>query len=170
MYSTISRRLKHALYTLFIVAAVATLYYNFFSASWFLSAGDRAIAQMNFCTWPFRLESAQCVYERMLADTAICPVATAEPPQPGGDAYGPRANATILSLVRNEELEELIGSMRQLEQSWNAKYKYPWIFFNEVPFTDEFKRRTQAETDAECRYGNSRIRGYLNEMTTVDNG
>lgn len=62
-------------------------------------------------------------------------------------------NATIIALVRNEELDGMIASMRQLERSWNAKFNYPWTFFNDVPFTEEFKRRTQAETRAECRYG-----------------
>ncbi len=30
-------------------------------------------------------------------------------------------------------------SMSQLEYHWNRKYQYPWIFFNDEPFTDEFK-------------------------------
>lgn len=47
----------------------------------------------------------------------------------------------------------MIGSMVDLERTWNHKFNYPWTFFNEVPFTDEFKRRTQAATKAECRYG-----------------
>ncbi|KAH8802987.1 family 15 glycosyltransferase [Xylogone sp. PMI_703] len=64
----------------------------------------------------------------------------------------PRINATILSLVRNEELEGIVSSMRQVEASWNSKFNYPWTFFNNVPFTEEFKRRTQAETKAECKY------------------
>lgn len=66
-----------------------------------------------------------------------------------------RANATLISLVRNDELEGIIRSMRQLELSWNNKYNYPWIFFNDVPFTEEFKKRTQAETKAQCHYGRS---------------
>lgn len=72
---------------------------------------------------------------------------------PTSDLTGGRANATLISLVRNEELEGIIRSMKQVEVSWNRKYNYPWIFFNEVPFTDEFKRRTQAETNAQCHYG-----------------
>jgi len=30
-------------------------------------------------------------------------------------------------------------SMRQLEYQWNRKYQYPWVFFNDEPFSDEFK-------------------------------
>lgn len=57
-------------------------------------------------------------------------------------AYGlwsRRPRAALISLVRNEELDGIMQSMRQLEYHWNHKYRYPWIFFNEQPFTDAFK-------------------------------
>lgn len=47
----------------------------------------------------------------------------------------------------------MVQSMRDLEKTWNSKFNYPWTFFNDVPFTPEFKEKTQAETKAECRYG-----------------
>ena len=88
--------------------------------------------------------------------------ATGEPPEPlhrvNGDNYAPnnprsdRINATLLSLVRNSELEQIVGSMQELESTWNHKFNYPWTFFNDEPFTEEFKRATQANTKAECRY------------------
>lgn len=64
-----------------------------------------------------------------------------------------RINATLLSLVRNEEVEGMVQAMRDLERTWNHKFNYPWTFFNDVPFTEEFKRRTSAVTKAECKYG-----------------
>jgi hypothetical protein len=51
----------------------------------------------------------------------------------------PRPRAAIISLVRNEELDGILQSMRQLELHWNRRFGYPWIFFNERPFSDEFK-------------------------------
>lgn len=75
------------------------------------------------------------------------------------DAYAPgkagtaRIPATLLALVRNEELEGMLQSMEDLERTWNHKFNYPWTFFNDVPFTAEFKRKTSAATKAECRYG-----------------
>lgn len=48
----------------------------------------------------------------------------------------------------------MIQSMRDLERTWNSKFNYPWTFFNDVPFTEEFKNKTQAETKAKCSYGN----------------
>lgn len=47
----------------------------------------------------------------------------------------------------------MVQSMKDLERTWNSKFNYPWTFFNDEPFTDEFKRRTQAETKARCSYG-----------------
>ncbi|KAI9818246.1 MAG: hypothetical protein M1832_004462 [Thelocarpon impressellum] len=64
----------------------------------------------------------------------------------------PRISATILSLVRNEELDGMIQAMVDLERTWNHKFNYPWTFFNDVPFSAEFKRRTRAATKAEVRY------------------
>lgn len=89
-------------------------------------------------------------------------LASGEPPEPlrrvDGNNYAPgpnsaRINATILSLVRNEELKDLLQSMKDLERTWNNKFNYPWTFFNDVPFTEEFKEKTRAATKAEVRFG-----------------
>ena len=64
-----------------------------------------------------------------------------------------RTNAALISLVRNEELYELISTMRDLERTWNNKFNYPYIFFNDKPFTEEFKQKTQAVTKAKIQYG-----------------
>ena len=50
-----------------------------------------------------------------------------------------RPRAALISLVRNEELDGILQSMRQLEYHWNERYRYPWIFFSEEPFSDAFK-------------------------------
>ena len=87
---------------------------------------------------------------------------TGEPPEPlrrvHGNNYDPdnphsdRINATILSLVRNKELGQLVMSMRDLERTWNHKFNYPWTFINDEPFTEEFKKVTQLLTKAPCTY------------------
>lgn len=79
-----------------------------------------------------------------------------------------KPRAALISLVRNSELPGLIQSMRQLEHQWNRKYRYPWVFFNDEPFSDEFKvlyaiaafncpltgnqAATQNLTSAQCYY------------------
>ena len=53
--------------------------------------------------------------------------------------HSAKPRAALISLVRNLELAGLMQSMRQLEYQWNRKYNYPWIFFNDEPFSEEFK-------------------------------
>ena len=64
-----------------------------------------------------------------------------------------RGKAAIIALVRNSELGEMAQSMRELEETFNRKFNYPWIFFNDEPFDDKFKRITSSLTDAETFYG-----------------
>ena len=61
-----------------------------------------------------------------------------------------RTNAALISLVRNEEMEDLVKTMKDIERTWNNKFNYPYIFFNDVPFTEEFKKKTQEVTKAKC--------------------
>lgn len=65
---------------------------------------------------------------------------------------GKKPRGALISLVRNAELDGIKQSMRQLEDKWNRKYQYPWIFFNDEPFTDEFKASTQNLTSSRCYY------------------
>lgn len=51
----------------------------------------------------------------------------------------PRENATFFSLVRNNELYKMLQSIRQLEDRFNKRYHYDWIFANDEEFTDTFK-------------------------------
>ena len=53
-----------------------------------------------------------------------------------------KPKAALISLVRNSELEGIVQSMSQLEWRWNRKYHYPWVFFNDEEFSEEFKVRT----------------------------
>ena len=51
-----------------------------------------------------------------------------------------RANAVLLMLVRNSELEDALSSVTQLEERFNKRFGYPWVFLNDEPFSDEFKQ------------------------------
>lgn len=52
----------------------------------------------------------------------------------------------------------MLQAMGDLERTWNHKFNYPWTFFNDVPFSEEFKKKTSALTKAETRYGKPRPR------------
>ena len=81
----------------------------------------------------------------------------------GGVSLGNgKPKAALISLVRNSELEGIVQSMTQLEWRWNRKYNYPWVFFNDEEFSEEFKVRSPPlllsniclaldESDADCK-------------------
>jgi alpha 1,2-mannosyltransferase len=65
----------------------------------------------------------------------------------------PRAKAGFIVLVRNSELQALKESMRDVESKFNSKYGYPWIFLNNEPFSDAFKKGVRQMTRSEIRFG-----------------
>ncbi|EIN06517.1 glycosyltransferase family 15 protein [Punctularia strigosozonata HHB-11173 SS5] len=69
------------------------------------------------------------------------------------DGYPPRANATLLMLARNSDLNGVVQSVRELEDRWNRKHNYPWVFLNEEEFSDEFKKRVSVLTNAPVSFG-----------------
>lgn len=49
------------------------------------------------------------------------------------------ANATIVFLCRNSDLEGVVSSVRQLEDRFNRKFNYPWVF---CEYRDNFSARS----------------------------
>lgn len=64
-----------------------------------------------------------------------------------------RANATLLMLARNSDLDGVISSVEQLEAKFNRKFNYPWVFLNDEPFSYEFKRRVKVLTNGDVSFG-----------------
>jgi alpha 1,2-mannosyltransferase len=75
----------------------------------------------------------------MPTTTSVVPNATCPAPQNQEQIQQRRANATIVMLVRNAELEGALNSIRQLEDRFNRKHGYPYVFLNDVAFTENFK-------------------------------
>ncbi|CAI2183350.1 19932_t:CDS:2, partial [Funneliformis geosporum] len=63
-----------------------------------------------------------------------------------------KAKACFVILIRNHDLHEFRWTMRQLEDRFNKKYNYPYVFLNEAPFTEEFKKLSSALTKAKTEY------------------
>lgn len=61
--------------------------------------------------------------------------------------------AAFVTLVRNSDLYELIPSIKNVEDRFNRKYGYDWVFLNDEPFTEEFKQVTTALVSGEAKYG-----------------
>ncbi|THU93808.1 glycosyltransferase family 15 protein [Dendrothele bispora CBS 962.96] len=56
-------------------------------------------------------------------------------------------------LARNNDVEGAIRSIRSLEDRFNAKHQYPYVLLNEVPFSDDFKRRLSVITPSHIDFG-----------------
>ncbi|UPK97610.1 hypothetical protein LCI18_008545 [Fusarium solani-melongenae] len=80
------------------------------------------------------------------------------PGEPGwdnllGTAPGPRMNATFVTLARNSDVWEIAESIRQVEDRFNRRYNYDWVFLNDKPFDDQFKKVTTSLCSGKTHYG-----------------
>ncbi|KAJ2827094.1 hypothetical protein IWW50_002055 [Coemansia erecta] len=64
-----------------------------------------------------------------------------------------KASAAFVILTRNKDLRELRESLAQLEDRFNRRYKYPYVFLNNEPFSDDFKEKIQGVVSGECQFG-----------------
>ncbi|KAG5638066.1 hypothetical protein H0H81_002034 [Sphagnurus paluster] len=64
-----------------------------------------------------------------------------------------RANATFVILARNTDIEGTIRSLRDIEDRFNRRRGYPYVFLNDEPFTDEFKRRVSVLSASLMEFG-----------------
>ncbi|KAK9473577.1 nucleotide-diphospho-sugar transferase [Dipodascopsis tothii] len=64
-----------------------------------------------------------------------------------------RENATLVMLVRNYEVDDALASMRQIEDRFNKRFRYPWVFLNDEEFTEDFKRLTTGMASGDTYYG-----------------
>ncbi|RPA88056.1 glycosyl transferase [Ascobolus immersus RN42] len=72
---------------------------------------------------------------------------------PEPKAPGPRANATFVTLARNQDIWEIAKAIRSMEDRFNHKFNYDWVFLNDRPFNKEFKRVTTQLTSGKAKYG-----------------
>ncbi|KAK9478473.1 nucleotide-diphospho-sugar transferase [Lipomyces japonicus] len=69
------------------------------------------------------------------------------------DTSKPRANAALVILARNKELEGVIDSMKSIERHFNRWYHYPYVFLNDGDFEPEFIHTILRHTDSEVEFG-----------------
>ncbi|KAK0391354.1 hypothetical protein NLU13_0855 [Sarocladium strictum] len=68
-------------------------------------------------------------------------------------APGPRMNATFVTLARNRDVWEIAGSIRQVEDRFNRRFHYDWVFLNDEPFDETFKKVTTSLVSGTTHYG-----------------
>jgi alpha 1,2-mannosyltransferase len=70
-----------------------------------------------------------------------------------GTAPGPRMNATFVTLARNSDVWDIARSIRQVEDRFNRRYNYDWVFLNDKPFDNTFKKVTTSLVSGNTFYG-----------------
>ncbi|KAI5779249.1 nucleotide-diphospho-sugar transferase [Geopyxis carbonaria] len=58
----------------------------------------------------------------------------------------------VNDLLRNREMREALGSMRMVEDRFNNRYKYPWTFMNDQPFSESFIKYTTGMASGPVEY------------------
>jgi hypothetical protein len=53
---------------------------------------------------------------------------------------GERASAAFVVLARNSDIKGIVPSIKQMEDRFNKKYKYPYVFLNDKEFDEKFKK------------------------------
>ncbi|KAI9290852.1 glycosyl transferase [Neoconidiobolus thromboides FSU 785] len=84
-----------------------------------------------------------------------------------------KANACFVVLMRNSDVQDFRKTMQQLEDRFNKNFNYPYVFLNEVPFTEEVKTYLKAQTKAKVEFGlipkeHWEIPRFLNESTVLE--
>jgi alpha 1,2-mannosyltransferase len=64
-----------------------------------------------------------------------------------------RMNATFVTLARNGDVWEIAKSIRHIEDRFNHKYGYDWVFLNDQPFDETFKKVTTSLISGKTHYG-----------------
>ncbi|KAF4582653.1 alpha 1,2-mannosyltransferase 2.4.1 [Pleurotus pulmonarius] len=82
------------------------------------------------------------------------------PPRPpksaatAATAAPPRANATLLILAKYADVDNLVPTIRDIEDRFNKHHNYPYVILNpEAEFGDDFKKRISVLTKAKIEYG-----------------
>ncbi|PNY19949.1 mannosyltransferase KTR3 [Tolypocladium capitatum] len=64
--------------------------------------------------------------------------------------HAPRA--VLVSLAHENDLYPILSSIYQLEDTFNSRYRYDWVFYSSKPLSDKFRRLTSNATKATCIY------------------
>lgn len=65
----------------------------------------------------------------------------------------PRERATILVLCRNSDLDSMLRTMREFEGRFNGRFRYPYVFLNDQPWTWNFRQTIRSSTLSSVRFG-----------------
>ncbi|CAN3481088.1 alpha-1,2 mannosyltransferase Ktr1p [Diutina catenulata] len=64
-----------------------------------------------------------------------------------------KVKATFVTLARNSDLNGLLDSIRNVEDRFNRKYQYDWVFLNDDDFNEDFIAATSKIVSGQTKYG-----------------
>ncbi|GAV56024.1 hypothetical protein ZYGR_0AZ01960 [Zygosaccharomyces rouxii] len=64
-----------------------------------------------------------------------------------------KMNATFVMLTKNDEIDGVLHSVNSLESHFNQWFHYPYVFLNDVPFSEEFKREIGNAVSGDVQFG-----------------
>jgi mannosyltransferase len=73
-----------------------------------------------------------------------------------------RADAAVLMLARNADLQGAVDAIRSFEKQFNRHFQYPVVFLNDEPWSEAFKTSLRAEISGEVVFDviDRRMWGY----------
>jgi alpha 1,2-mannosyltransferase len=102
---------------------------------------------------PIPVDTSLDIPHKSIQDELLGSTANEKNKLPPAARPGPRMNATFVTLARNMDVWEIAKSIRHVEDRFNRKFNYDWVFLNDVEFDDTFKRVTTAMVSGTTKYG-----------------
>ncbi|ORX58720.1 glycosyl transferase [Hesseltinella vesiculosa] len=132
---------------------------------------SRFTLELGFIKPQYRLWAliATTVSLLLLTMHSFSPMKMSPPPYAKTPSVYDPVRACFVILVRNSELEGIRSTILQIEQTFNSKFHYPYVFLNDDYFTDEFIERTKILTTSPVSYGklDSQMWGYPSFINTT---
>ncbi|BGP14173.1 hypothetical protein JCM10213v2_002113 [Rhodosporidiobolus nylandii] len=69
------------------------------------------------------------------------------------DEEGERVKAAFVVLVRESDLWEILPSIQQMEDRFNHRFHYPYVFLNDGLFSNDFKERVSNLASGQVKFG-----------------
>ena len=93
------------------------------------------------------------ILEALETQEAVATVTQAPERRPPHRPDGQKVNATFVTLARNADVWDIARSIRQVEDRFNRRFNYDWVFLNDQPFDDTFRKITTSLVSGKTKYG-----------------
>ncbi|KAI7823483.1 putative mannosyltransferase [Kickxella alabastrina] len=87
------------------------------------------------------MRTAELARRTQTVTSTVTSVVTEVVQVPKEEIKEPKADAAFVILTRNKDLNDLRETLIQLEDRFNRRYNYPYVFLNNEPFSEEFKAK-----------------------------